>query len=462
MKRLPILLIFFSLFSCNLLLEDETAIAYDYVKAIKKNYTKEEINFFYETALQEEGKKEQASRICKWHQNINLYVNGDTLAGDLDLVRNVIARINNLQLPIHMNMTDKARKANMHIHFGTVELLGVDKKFNHYRGHVRLKHEKGVIKRADVYIFNNKRKEKLAKNESATRRARTISEEIFQALGPIADSYAYPFSLFYERWNKQTELAEIDKRILKLLYEPNLPAGYERKQFEQDFADVLCRTNGKFGFFKSDYFYACAGQHFLDYVTKEKISREVIENIVQYGMAKGHGDTTQRIIKYTSPAPVILQGDTTQQTGRVKKILEILNQNGELLHLYLSDQNGWPEQVGIKVQFRKTDTIPNTVNISLDTKFAEDSLFIQKIGSYVNVTYKDTVGLSEKMTLALSEALYYSVYSTHKTEESPFFFEQDSLYLKPTYAEILKAYYAPELVVNMTKVQLESVLAQMK
>jgi hypothetical protein len=45
-----------------------------------------------------------------------------------------------------------------------------------------------------------------------------LREELTQSLGLFNDSYKYENSIFQQRWTTTTEYADIDKKIIQILY----------------------------------------------------------------------------------------------------------------------------------------------------------------------------------------------------------------------------------------------------
>ena len=425
------------------------------ITELKKRYSIEEINYFYETALYNEELGEQPHFIVKWKHDILISIFGDTLVGDHARVQDVIEQLNALSLPIGISMTPDTTVANLRVRFGNKQQLNLA---NSVRGHANITATKrGIAQYADVEIVNDT-PEKIRDN---VHRQSIILEEITQSLGIPADSYAYPRSVFYEGWNREIQLSEIDKRIIQLLYEPSIPVGCTCAQFAEDFADVLQSVNGRKGLFQSKLYHQNSQREFLNYVQSQSISRTTVKRILQRGLVKSQRDTILRVVKYIKPVPVTLHGDTiAEQKVIVQKILSLFEETAPFLHLYLSDRKP-TDKVGIQIKFEKDPSASSAVTAQTYPWYMEDSLFSQRIGANVEVVYRDTTEALLKLPLALADILYYSV-CVIRQDGKPSVYENGSLQLKPEYAELLHTYYAPELANNMTKTQLESVLEQMQ
>ena len=468
MKLLFFLLLLFFVHACNLLSVDSPnalPVTSDDISSLNKKYSAEDINFFYETALHRDGVEDTPDQfISKWYQDVYLQVSGNILPGDKNMVDSVVAQLNKLQLPIHIYRTDKPAYANMYVRFGTPTQLGIKQESGYFHGRADTDSRKGVIYQANIYIVNHDLSW-MTEEERAVQRAGTILEEISQALGIVGDSYAYPFSLFYEYYHDQTNLSDLDKRMLQLLYDPRMPAGYQRRQFEEDFSEVLCTVGDKPGFFRSECFYQSAEQYFLNYINTHNVSKATVERILQYGLVPQ--DTLERTARYLLPIPVVLHGDVTiQHIAAVREIIEIFNRTGRTLYLYLwkkEDLLGL-SKINIQINFSKQSkqsNQPTTVLCKTRLKAGLMSSSFCRVGATIDVTYQEGKGLSKKITLALGQALYNSVV-TDKIEEEIFSQKGNTLALKPAYAELLRTYYAPELINAMKKVHLENILEQMR
>ena len=377
------------------------------------------------------------------------------MPSDKDHVLNAIDQLNALNLPVRLFLTEDRQLANVPVWFGTRKDLALN---DHNWGRFDLTiNNKGFITKGKIRIATPSAGE----SSTSKRRGSVILEEITQTLGVIGDSYAYPLSIFYENWSEQTKLTKIDKRIIQLLYEPSIPAGYTCEQFEEDFADVLLSVNDHKGLFQSKLYYQNSQREFLNYVQSQPVSLTTIKRILQQGLVKSQRDTVLRVVKYIKPVPVTLHGDTTaEQKAIVRKILSLFEKTAPFLHLYLSDRKP-TDKVGIQIKFEKDPSASSAVTAQTYPWYTEDSLFSQRIGANVEVVYRDTTEALLKLPLALADILYYSV-CVIRQDGKPSVYENGSLQLKPEYAELLHTYYAPELANNMTKEQLESVLAQMK
>ncbi|MCT7953271.1 DUF2927 domain-containing protein [Ancylothrix sp. C2] len=68
---------------------------------------------------------------------------------------------------------------------------------------------------------------------SQKERSHLIREELTQAFGLPADSDKYPESIFYQQWTEITEYSSLDKKLIKMLYNPQVKPGMNESQLEK-------------------------------------------------------------------------------------------------------------------------------------------------------------------------------------------------------------------------------------
>ena len=68
---------------------------------------------------------------------------------------------------------------------------------------------------------------------SQKERSHLIREELTQAFGLPADSNRYPDSIFYQQWTDITEYSSLDKKLIKMLYNPQVKPGMNGSQLEK-------------------------------------------------------------------------------------------------------------------------------------------------------------------------------------------------------------------------------------
>ncbi len=412
----------------------------DYKKELNNKYTIEELNYFYEVAFHSEVRSNQAERLSKWGEDILLYMEGDTLEGDMEGVRNAINEINRLQLPLKLKLTDDKTMANLHVFFGNQHQLGLEE---NVWGEGIFTEINGVINQAEVKI--------LTVPSVTTRgngRNNIILEEITQILGIRGDSFAYPLSVFYEYTNYTAHLEEIDKRMLQLLYEPALPAGLTVKKFEEDFSEQLYHVNkeGKL----------------LRYVKEYSIKKETLKQILQFGLVE-KGNSNFRIVKFNQPVFITISGDTTAiHRLWLQEAIKKVEQTCENIKLKLVPTDSVYHDGGIRYHFSKENHQSHGVAVKVSVTVTNDLLFDKRVSSKINIDYKNSAALDQKMPRAIANALYQSICLVNQNAPEFWEYKNNVLMIKPEYREALKLYYSTSLAENMTKEELERVLDQME
>ena len=372
----------------------------DKTSHLKEKYSDETINYFYEVAFHAEAESNKTHPVRKWNKDIQLFIEGDTLPGDVAKINKTISQLNDLHLPIKIYTTNNKRTANMLVCFGTRESLHMAE----FVGGEGIIESEKWIERAEVHIQTEP-----SKSVNDRWRENVITEEITQCLGITGDSYFYPLSVFYERPNTVTQLANIDKQVLQLLYDPAMPVGYSCEQFEKDFSEQLHHVNSE--------------EKLLQYLQEQAVSKQTLECIIQDGLITGDEFDQARIVKFNQPIAVTVQGDTTAvYVSLLRQTIQQLNQTSSQLQLYLAEDS-LPYDGGLHYHFIKKEMLSNPAN-SIETKVVTNStqqlLFHRRFSTDVYISYKDVTSLSEKMPLAIANALYQTICLLH--QPAPLFF----------------------------------------
>ena len=117
---------------------------------------------------------------------------------------------------INRYLQNVLNRANSFMYFGSISENNKNSKSGlrlngQYYGHFNILAHKQEIQRA--YIFIN------THDSSRKRQKHVIREEITQSLGFLNDTYDYPESIFYQGYSESNTFSEVDKRIIKLLYQ---------------------------------------------------------------------------------------------------------------------------------------------------------------------------------------------------------------------------------------------------
>lgn len=202
-------------------------------------FNAQELNYFDEIAFYSEISKKENKPITRWHEDIIFKVEGNTSKENLNLINEVISDINKLGLPISMKISNKNYNS----------LLIIGDRFSFYeKTKIRLTYQslgrvnvtyktffnKGKIHKASIFISDS---------IPLSRKKSVIYEELVQSLGLVGDSGTLGKSLFYELDKTITQIPEIDKQMLRILYHPAIKTGMSKEKFREIFKDSLVDYN---------------------------------------------------------------------------------------------------------------------------------------------------------------------------------------------------------------------------
>lgn len=233
-----------AIMSCS---RDKTSMQQQDLAALKQKYDARTINYFYETVFHEDFARGNNDNLWKWADDPTIAIKGRASMVDTASVREVIAEINTLGLPLRCRLAQAPDSGAIQIFFGNVkevasflgfgdlDAMGVDTSSSF--GFAKPESYEGRLIKARVGICFS------PNDTTVASRREVVLEEIVQALGIFGDSYSYPSSLFFQNSNPQKQFTELDKQVLRLLYEPAILPNYSRLSFEKDFADILYSVN---------------------------------------------------------------------------------------------------------------------------------------------------------------------------------------------------------------------------
>lgn len=184
--------------------------------------------YFCEVALSSEfGRKYH--RVRKWAKDVNIYVEGMPSPRLERELLHILAELNDLIEPITLVRVDDKRFANIVLLFGSAEeYVNLER---HARSKVKdnwglvyvFPNLKGEIKRGSLFVDIHR-----ARQEKAQRHL--LREEFTQALGLLNDSWKYKESIFYQGWTTTTEYSDLDKMVIKMLYDKRIKPGMKFKK----------------------------------------------------------------------------------------------------------------------------------------------------------------------------------------------------------------------------------------
>jgi len=152
----------------------------------------------------------------KWNRDVKIFVLGQKDAEMESELLKVVKELNDLINTINISVVTNKEDANMIVFFGSKqEFNNFDPSLKTYvennEGLFKIKHNTSDIYFGEMYV-NTKG------NLTSNQKKHLLREELTQSLGLCNDSYRYSKSIFYQGWTDTTEYAEIDKEIIKMLY----------------------------------------------------------------------------------------------------------------------------------------------------------------------------------------------------------------------------------------------------
>jgi len=362
-KFLPIVSIILICSNCNS--EKESKLTQVDIEKIKKEFTYEEMNYFYEVAFYEERFNEPTDKVIKWDEDIRIYCSGNYDSLDFFFVKEAIKEINSLKIPPNLSLVKEKWEANIEIIFSQKEELGKLFNFSKNRlingiGELYSK-ESGEINKAIIGI-----------NNSFEGKKSVILEEITQSLGIIGDSHSMRTSLYYQRGSSNINtLPKVDKKLIELLYHPSIPIGLSRIEYEKKFSSLIRPIN--------------ANNKILQYLKKENASLEVLSMIKQTCFIN------DKLYKFSKDIPVYSIGQfSTKDTIFLKKSIQKINNLSQDFSIYYSGINSNKTQDGIFIDYTRTDLPLDSLSRLISTSLGK-SLYTKRLNAVINLEFRDSI-----------------------------------------------------------------------
>ena len=206
-----------------------------HIGEIRKKYSSEELNYFYEIAFYNEARQKQRS-VRRWDKETYIYLDRARRSDSMAL-EYLVDELRQMRLPIDFYFTGDSLQANMKIYFGEREYLN-EVLFDRF-------HSSSIM--GAFSLRKNGILIGIRESTDTLEQISTIQEEFIQSLGLISDSWTNPGSLFFEGVNHTKSFSEKDRRLLLLLYEKAFSNRYVHKytyrNYERDFGSVLYKVH---------------------------------------------------------------------------------------------------------------------------------------------------------------------------------------------------------------------------
>ncbi len=412
---------------------------------LKQKYSVEAINYFYETVFYEDnvGRHEFGR---KWNQDLYFYVNGDFSKNDLDNVSSAISYLDSLALPINFYTASDSSSANVSVYYGNYsyleERMGLkNRKYEPFVGIAYTPGGNSAIEWTKVGFANDARKYKrICKQDSAKLRYRVVLEEFTQMLGVSGDSFHYPNSIFFEGGGIRLNFSDIDKEVIKLLYEPSIPVRYSRQQFEKDFGDVLYHVN--------------APQKIADYVLANNIPLHSLDYVRRYSF---HDSL---FVKWPSEIYISLNDNYSKEDSLYfNKAVDAFNSVSKQLRLIVEKKS--PELYpSINIHYRSGTKLEGIFSDS------ETVVGVMMFPRRVKSDIRSTVKITDvwKLNMNIFSSLYFLLgFDNNNSYDDVLAIDSlDNIVIKSDYKEMLALIYEPVFYSGLTLKEFDEALEVLK
>lgn len=228
-------------FSCSAQVDDE------YGTALCELYTSNELEYFSEIAFGTEfTSSTMANKVTnnnntfskRWYENVRIKVSGAPSKSDIQTLNSIIDELNTIIDPIEIYIVSEREEFNTEIKFihnerkSKVVEGDFEYEITYYGSQGKTYSHQGRITKSEIIISDT------AVNPEI--RAHEIREELTQSLGLYRDSDRYLNSIFNDtRNNRVTEYAEIDVKLIEILYNQKLPPMLKKEDFLEAVSDCI-------------------------------------------------------------------------------------------------------------------------------------------------------------------------------------------------------------------------------
>jgi len=179
--------------------------------------SKEAQEYFEEICLKDEfGNK--YSEVFKTEHDVKIFVEGSTPDYMITELQDIVNDLNELIDPIELEIVSNKSEANTFIYLGSAQGFhtlnpkithNLTNKWGYFETRTNIKTN---VTKAYIFVDMVNTGDKTVAQRSVLR------EELTQSLGFTNDSEKYPNSIFYQHGNTVTEFSDLDKEIIRMLY----------------------------------------------------------------------------------------------------------------------------------------------------------------------------------------------------------------------------------------------------
>jgi hypothetical protein len=179
------------------------------------NYTNEEISYFNEIALSSEYSDQDKGLACTWKNDVKIFVQGTKKPELMSELQSIVGELNDLIDPIDIKIVNSKDESNYTIFFGSQydyhNITPGSTNLTEHNWGLFVVNSGQTIRRGSMYVD-------IYRCTELDGQKHLLREELTQSLGLFNDSYKYDNSIFQQRWTTTTEYADIDKKIIQILY----------------------------------------------------------------------------------------------------------------------------------------------------------------------------------------------------------------------------------------------------
>jgi hypothetical protein len=435
------------------------------VRNIKKEFTTDEILFFYECAffLEKERNnkltiKDEDVHVFKWNEDLEFCIRGNLKKTDSLAVLNAMEQINGLGLPVSLVLRDTARNI---IYFDIAENLKKAGRTINSTGNYLLLPRNDNTLSFKVWIENN--------HPDKTLLTATL-HELLNCMGLHGDQLSYMHSILYDAYqmSKYTKCTQLDVSALKLLYSAYIKTGLTRKEFKEKFKDIIPKTE------VGDYDYVAFEKH----VKETKYSFEAVELFQNMAFTSNHIILEPHILKFGNQ-PVLGFKDVKfreQYLEIIKNVIDTVNaffdskniltiENDSACNIYAGNYT-----MGILSLLTGTSDnkiIENNPNMKspytcIASYFAKNFYYsivegvVKFENSYVNLDNENKYNYFFQSLLNILGVDFNNIHAVERGNINSVF--TSSEYLTPADREFLTLYFSSVVKTGMLKWKLEEIL----
>lgn len=239
--RLLTFLLLVSLAGCtsqSTMRQEESVVGGVVASAKQARELDEAQRYFLEIALRSEyGNADPLVR--RWERPVRLFMDGDKPAALVQEAYAVIDEMKSLVPHLDIQWVTDPDDANVQIFFGPYKQYSskyAPKSRKYLRRNwgfftVRWHASSSGIESASMYVDTHR-----ARDDD--QRKHLLREELTQLFGLMADSKRYPDSIFYQHWSTTTQYSELDRALIKMLYDKQIHSGMDEQALRAVWADT--------------------------------------------------------------------------------------------------------------------------------------------------------------------------------------------------------------------------------